>query len=127
MRPEIFLKIKDEVKKQYKVGFLDMVKYHEWVANIIPVLKKDERVRMCVDDRDLNKTSLKDNFPLPHNDVLVYNTTKHSMFLFMDNFSGYNQIKMTPKDKEKTTFITPRSTFCYKVMLFGLKNARTTY
>ena len=34
---------------------------------------------------------------------------------------------MAPKDMEKTSFITPWGTYCYKVMPFGLKNAGTTY
>ncbi len=46
---------------------------------------------------------------------------------FMDGFSGYNQIKMSIEDHEKTAFTTPWGTFCYKVMPFGLKNARATY
>ena len=45
---------------------------------------------------------------------------------FMDAFSGYNQIMMHPDDREKTTFITDRGTYCYKVMPFGLKNAGAT-
>jgi len=45
----------------------------------------------------------------------------------MDGFSGYNQIKMAPKDMEKTTFVTLWGTFCYKVMSFGPKNAGATY
>ena len=45
----------------------------------------------------------------------------------MDAFSGYNQIVMDEADQEKTSFITSRGFFCYKVMLFGLKNARATY
>ena len=45
----------------------------------------------------------------------------------MDGFSGYNQIKMAPEDMEKTIFITPWGTFCYRVMPFGLKNAGATY
>ena len=45
----------------------------------------------------------------------------------MDGFSGYNQIKMALEDMEKTTFITLWGTFCYKVMLFGLKNVGATY
>lgn len=45
----------------------------------------------------------------------------------MDGFSGYNQIKMTPDDMEKTTFITPWGTFFYKVIPFGLKNFGIIY
>ncbi|KAG8480467.1 hypothetical protein CXB51_024656 [Gossypium anomalum] len=116
MRPDIVLKIKEEV-----------IKYSEWVANVVPVPKKDGKVRMCVDYRDLNKASPKDNFPLPHIDTLVDNTAGYSLFSFMDGFSGYNQIKMHPEDMGKTTFITLWGTFCYKVMPFGLKNAGATY
>ena len=72
----------------------------------MPVPKKDGKVRMCVDYRDLNRASPKDDFPLPHIDILVDNTTQHKVFSFMDGFSGYNQIKMAPEDMEKTTFVT---------------------
>ncbi|XP_017979868.1 PREDICTED: uncharacterized protein LOC108662797 [Theobroma cacao] len=91
MKPDMLLKIKEEVKK------------------------------------DLNRASLKDSFHLSHIDTLVDNTTKHALFLFMDGFSGYNQIKMAPEDMEKRTFVTMWGTFCYKVMPFGLKNAGATY
>ncbi|RDY11352.1 Retrovirus-related Pol polyprotein from transposon 17.6, partial [Mucuna pruriens] len=45
----------------------------------------------------------------------------------MDVFFGYNQIWMAVEDREKTTFITTWGTLCYKVMPFGLKNAKVTY
>jgi hypothetical protein len=77
------------------------------VANIVLVPKKDGKVRMCVDYRDLNRASPKDDFPLPHIDVLVDDMAQSSIFSFMDGFSGYNQIKMALEDMEKTTFITP--------------------
>ena len=80
---------------------------------------------MCVDFRDLNKASSKDDFPLPHINVLVDNTAGHALLSFMDGFLGYNQIKMAPKDMEKTS--TPWGTYYYKVMPFGLKNAGATY
>lgn len=57
---------------------------------------------MCVYYRYLNRASLKDNFPLPHIDVLVGNAAKFLVFSFMDGFSGYNQIKVAPNDMEKT-------------------------
>ena len=46
---------------------------------------------------------------------------------FMDAFSGYNHIRMAEEDEEKTAFIANQGIFCYKVMLFGLKNAEATY
>ena len=45
----------------------------------------------------------------------------------MDDFSGYNQIRMDKVDQEKTSFITSQGLFCYKVMPFNLKNAEATY
>ena len=67
-------KIKDEFMKQFNVGFLAVTSYPQWVSNVVPLHKKDSTVRMCVDYIDLNKASLKDDFPLPHIDVLVDNT-----------------------------------------------------
>ncbi|RVW12134.1 Retrovirus-related Pol polyprotein from transposon 17.6 [Vitis vinifera] len=88
---------------------------------------QDDKVRVCVDFRDLNKASPKDDFPLPHIDMLVDSTAGHPMLSFMDGFSRYNQILMAPKDMVKTSFITEWGTYCYRVMPFGLKNAGATY
>ena len=49
------------------------------------------------------------------------------MFSFMDGFSGYNQIRMAPKDVEKTAFRTPIGNFYYIVIPFKLKNSGATY
>ena len=74
---------------------------------MVPVPKKDGKVRMCVDFRDLNKACPKDDFLLPHIDILVDNIVGHVLLLIMDGFSGYNQIKMDLEDMEKTSFIIP--------------------
>ena len=104
-----------------------MVQYLEWLANVILVPKKNDKVRVCVDFRNLNKANLKDDFPLPHIDMLVDSTAEHAMLSFMDGFSSYNQIMMAPEDREKTSFITEWGTYCYRVMPFGLKIAGATY
>ena len=97
------------------------------VANVLPMSKKDGKVRMCVDLRDLNKASPMDDFLLPHIDILVDNTAGHALLSFMDGFLGYNQIKMALEDMEKTSIITPWGTYCYKAIPFGLKNVGATY
>jgi len=65
-------------------GFIKVAHYPQWVTNVALVPKKDMRVRMCVDFRDLNKASLKDDFPQPHIDVLADITTKHALLSFMN-------------------------------------------
>ena len=127
MRPEMSEKIKTKVMKQFNVGFLVVTSYPQWVTNVVPVPKKDGKVRMYVDYRDLNRESPKNDFPLPHIDILVDNTAQHKVFSFMDGFSGYNQVKVAPEDMEKTTFVTQWGTYCSKVMPLGLKNAGATY
>ena len=49
VKPKMFLKIKEEVRKQFDAGFLKVEKYPEWVANIVLIPKKDDKVRMCVE------------------------------------------------------------------------------
>ena len=127
LRPEWTEKIREEIAKQIQANFLEVVDYPQWLANIVPVPKKDGKVRMCVDFRDLNKACPKDDFPLPHIEVIVDSAASSAMYSFMDGFSGYNQIMMAVMDKIKTAFITEWGTYCYKVMPFGLKNAGATY
>ena len=65
------------------------------------VPKKEGKIRAFVDFRDLNRASPKDNFPLPHIDMLVNNATHSSIYSFMDGFSGYKHMKMAQEDKKK--------------------------
>ena len=97
------------------------------LANVVMVKKANGKWRMCVDFTDLNKACLKDNFPFPRIDTLVDSTARYELLSFMDAFSGYNQIKMNKDDQERTSFVTSQGLFCYKVILFRLKNARATY
>ena len=127
MKPEWSLKIKDEIAKQLGANFIEPVAYPQWLANIVPVPKKDGKVRMCVDYRDLNKACPKDDFPLPHIDLLIDRMAGHESVSLTDLAAGYNQIQMYGPDKGKMSFITEWGTFCYHVMPFGLKNAGATY
>ena len=125
--PKLNQAITNEVNKLLAVGFVREVYYPEWLANVVLVKKANGKWRMCVDFTDLNKAYPKDSFPLPRIDQLVNSTVGHKLLTFMDAFPGYNQIKMTEEDQEKTAFITSQGLYCYKVMPFRLKNVGTTY
>jgi hypothetical protein len=84
------LKVKAEIERQWDDGFFKVVRYPQWVSIIVVVSKKDDKIRVCVDYRDLNKVSSKDNFILPHINVLINNTTRSLIYSFMDGFFEYN-------------------------------------
>jgi len=73
-RPEIMDAIQSEVKKLIDSGFIREEHHPDWVANIVPVAKKNEKIWICIDFRDLNEACPKDEFPLPIMDVLIDNT-----------------------------------------------------
>ncbi|XP_037497742.1 uncharacterized protein LOC119371514 [Jatropha curcas] len=78
LKTEWSLKIKEEVVKQLENKFIEPIAYPTWLANIVPVPKKDGKVRMCVDYRDLNKACPKDDFPLPHCEYSNFEALKAS-------------------------------------------------
>lgn len=89
--------------------------------NVVLVQKKNEKWRVCVDFTDLYKACPKDSYALPQIDLLVDSNAWHKLLSFMEAYFGYNQIKMYEPDKETTSFVLDRGTYCYKVMPFGLK------
>lgn len=82
---------------------------------------------MCVNFTDLHKSYPKDSNLLPWIDLLVDSKARHQLLSFIDIFSGYNQIKLDEHDQEKTSFVKSQGLYYYKVMPFGLKNARVTF
>jgi hypothetical protein len=96
----------------------------------VPIEKKDSRkIRVYIDFRDLNRATLKDEYPMPIADMLINDASRHRVISFLDDNAGYNQIFMAKEDMSKTTFICPGfvGLFEWVVMTFGLKNAGATY
>ena len=119
--------IQAEIDKLLAAGFIREVEYPEYLANVVVVSKKGGKWRVCIDYTNLNDACPNDNFLLPQIDQIIDSTAGHGMFSFLDAFSGYHQIPMYQPDEEKTAFITLHGLYCYKVMLFGLKNVGATY
>ena len=129
MSNEVELKVKEEIEKLLKAKFITPTRYVQWLANIVPVMKKNEKLRVCVDFMDLNATTPKDMYVMHIIDTLVDSAAKNELFSFMDGFFGYNQILIVVDDISKTTFrcLGSLGTFEWLVMPFGLKNAGATY
>ena len=124
---EIEGQIVKDVQKLLPAGFIKLIQHPRWLSNIVPMKKKNEQIRYCVDFRNLNRVFPKDKFPLPNMDLLIDSAVGSTMFSFMDRFSGYNQIRMTLRDAKKIAFRTPIGNFYYIVMPFELKNTGATY
>uniref|UniRef100_A0A2N9J549 Reverse transcriptase domain-containing protein n=1 Tax=Fagus sylvatica TaxID=28930 RepID=A0A2N9J549_FAGSY len=92
-----------------------------------PVVQPMRTFHTEVEAQITQEHALRMNFLFRNMDLLIDSAAGHAMFSFMDGFSGYNQIRMSTKDAEKTVFRTPIGNFYYTVMPFGLKHAGATY
>jgi hypothetical protein len=129
MRTEILEEVKKEIEKMLEAGFMRLCRYAKWISSIVPIQKKDGQWWVCVDFRDLNWATLKDEYPMPVAETLINATAGNKILSFMDGNIGYNQTFMTPEDIHKIAFWVSGDVglFKYVVMTFGLKNAGATY
>jgi hypothetical protein len=95
------------------------------------LVEKNEsgKLRVCIDFRNLNRATPKDEYHMPIADTLINNASRNRIISFLDGNAGYNQIFMAEEDASKTAFICPGfiDLFEWVVMTFGLKNAGATY
>jgi hypothetical protein len=91
--------------------------------------EEHQQIQVCIDFRNLNKATPKDEYPMPIADMLINNAFGHLVISILDGIAGYNQIFMVEEDMSKMAFHCPGfiSLFEWVVMTFGLKNDRATY
>jgi len=107
MHPTIALIMKEELQNILEVKFIQTIEYFYWISNMVPIKKPNGNIRVCIDFKYLNKACPKDDFPLLNIDNLVDAMAEHEMISLMDEFFGYNHIKVATKVQHKTTFTTP--------------------
>ena len=118
---------KAEVQLLLDVRVIWPVKYPTWLSNVMLVQKKNSKWRMCVDFMSLNKACPKDDFPLPRISILIDSAAGCKLLSLLDYFSGYHQIWLNQEDEEKTSFITPFGTYCFRRMAEALCNVGSTF
>nr|GEW79441.1 putative reverse transcriptase domain-containing protein [Tanacetum cinerariifolium] len=131
--------VKNEIIRLLDSGLIYPISDSPWVSPIYVVPKKrgmavvlndnNELIpsrtvtgwSVCIDYRKLNDATQKDHFPLPFIDQMLERLSRNEYYSFLDGFSGFFQIPITPEDQEKTTFTCPYGTFTYRRMPFGFK------
>ena len=82
---ELYDRIKEKVDRLLKAGFIRPCRYADWISNIVPVEKKNTgKIRICINFRDLNKATPKDEYPMPIADMLINDASGHKVISFLD-------------------------------------------
>ena len=118
--------IKEEIQRLLKAGLVVPSK-SQWTSPVVVVEKKNGKKRLCVDYRKLNNVTKKDCYPLPRIDDMLETLSGAQWFSSLDLASGFWQVELEQKDREKSTFITRFGTYEFTVMPFGLCNAPATF
>ena len=71
INPKLVPIIEKLVKRLFDAKIIVTMGFSKWVANLVPIWKKNGEIRLCVDFRNLNKVYLKDNYPLPNMDQIL--------------------------------------------------------
>jgi hypothetical protein len=85
--------------------------------------KNTDKIWVCIDFRNLNKATLKDEYSMHIANMLINNASRHRVISFLDGNAGYNQIFTAEDNISKMAFRCPSfiSLFEWVVMTFGLK------
>ena len=83
-----------EVKNLLDAKIIIPLRYSEWVANLVSMRKKNGEIRLCVDFRNLNRSSKKDNYPLPKMEHILQKVIGAARMSMVDGFFGYNKVSI---------------------------------
>jgi hypothetical protein len=106
-KDEVLADVKKEVERLIEANFIRPCRYAEWISYIVPIYKKNRKMRVCIDFRDLNRATPMDGYSMHVAELLVDAAVGHKVISFMDSNVGYNQIFMSIDDISKTAFRCP--------------------
>ena len=126
MAPAELKELKVQMEELLSKGFVK-ASTSPWGASVLFVKKKDGSLRLCIDYRQLNKVTIRNQYPLPRIDDLFDQLQGAKVFSKIDLRSGYHQLKVRKEDVPKTAFKTRYGHYELLVMPFGLTNALAAF
>ena len=124
--PSQYAEVKAHIKQLLEQGVI-RESCSPYSSPLVIVRKKDGTLRMCVDYRLLNWKTRKDAYPLPRIEESLDALSGAKWFSTLDLASGYNQVVVAEKDRQKTAFCTLFGLYEFNRMPFGLCNAPGTF
>ncbi|KAA0053234.1 DNA/RNA polymerases superfamily protein [Cucumis melo var. makuwa] len=126
MAPAELKELKVQLQELLDKGFI-RPSVSPWGAPVLFVKKKDGSMRLCIDNRELNKVTVKNRYPLPRIDDLFDQLQGATVFSKIDLRSGYHQLRIKDGDVPKTAFRSRYGHYEFIVMSFGLTNAPAVF
>lgn len=124
--PQLVPEVQDQLKKWLRDGIITK-STSPYASQMVIVRKKDGKIRLCVDYRELNSKTVKDAFPLPRIDEALESLKGARYFICLDLTQGYLQIGVHKDDAEKTAFRALGGLYEFKRLPFGLCNSPATF
>nr|CAI5851788.1 unnamed protein product [Callosobruchus analis] len=114
-------KIELKVKELLDCDIIEEVRGpSRWISPIVPILKDNGDIRLCVDMRRANMAILRENHPLPSMEHLLPKIRKAQYFSKLDIKNAFHQVELHPNSRHITTFITSKGLYRYKRLMFGI-------
>ena len=126
MAPAELRELKARLEDLLSKGFI-RPSISPWGAPVLFVKKKDGSLRLCIDYRQLNRVTIRNQYPLPRIDELFNQLQGSRVYSKIDLRSGYHQLRVQESDVPKTAFRTRYGHYEFLVMPFGLTNAPAAF
>ena len=124
----LLLKVKEELDRMVQQGVISPVtEPTSWCSGMVPVLKPNGSVSVCVDLVQLNQSVKREVPPMFSVDESLAKLGQSKIFSKLDANSGFWQMPLDQESRLLTTFITPYGRFCFNRVPFGICSAPEVY
>ena len=115
--------VNEAIDELIKKDIIEPVKFSEWASPIVPVLKKNGKMRICTDFKDLNSKMNVEKYPLPRLEEMLSVVSDNKLFSKLDMSNAYLQMAVDPEDQKFLVISTEKGLFKFKRLAYGLASA----